>query len=379
MPLPLNSALDRLQLSGIRKFAALAKEVPGCISLTMGEPGENTPDAIKDQVALDLATNMTHYPPNNGHAFLKEAISEFMARQGLAYSPDEIIVTAGATEALYAAATTVLSPGDEVVIPGPGFILYESMTIVNHGTPVVFDTTPTNYQITPEALEAAVTDRTKAIVLTSPNNPTGVILNKDSLAAVAKVARERGIYVICDDVYNQLVYADGYKSFAESYPDLREQTIRVDSFSKPYAMTGWRMGWIAADASFIAQASKIHQYMVSCIPSFLQHAGVEALATDIAPMREMYRQRRDLVVSRLREMGLDLVEPEGAFYAFPSIEQFGMTSEEFCRRLIFEGGVALTPGVFFNGEGHVRLSFASSYDVLEEGLARMAAFVDSLR
>ncbi len=382
MSLVLNSTLTNLKKSGIRRFSQLAAETPGCISLTLGEPDGNTDDAVKAEVAADLAANLTHYPANNGQIYLRQAIAEHMCdTRGLAamgYTSDEVIVTCGATEALFVALTCVLNPGDEVIIPTPAYTLYESIALLNRATPVMMDTCDAGFQITRETLAGAASEHTKAIVITSPNNPTGCVLNSESLAAVADFAREHDVFVICDDVYGRLVYSSGFKSFASGYPDLRDRIIVCDSFSKPYAMTGWRLGWIAADASFIAQASKVHQYSVSSVPSFVQHAAVRALESDISPMLDTYRQRRDFVLQRLEEIGLSTNRPEGAFYALPSIEPFGISSEEFCERLIKEEGVALVPGVFFGAEGYVRLSYCCSMEDIAEGLNRLERFVKSL-
>lgn len=389
MSLTLNESLNNLQLSGIRRITALAKQTPGCILLTLGEPDADTAPQVKAQVTTALDDNWTHYPPNNGHEFLRQALSDHMAqKRGLSYGAGEIIVTAGATEALFVALTCVMNPGDEILVPTPAFGLYESIITLNRGVPVFVDTRATDFQLTDELLASVVTPRTKAIVLTSPNNPTGCILNAESMAAVAKLAKEQDIFVICDDVYGRLVYdlpeserregVDGYPSFAARYPELRDRIMVCDSFSKPYAMTGWRLGWFAADASLTAQASKIHQYMISSVPSFLQHAAAEALQEDIQPALDRYRERRALVLRRLAEMGLDVVEPAGAFYAFPDVRKFGLSSEEFCTRLIQEEGVALVPGSCFASEGFVRLSYCCSLENIQLGLDRLEAFIRKL-
>lgn len=378
-PLPLNGALDQVRPSGIRRFSRLAAETPGCISLTLGEPGEDTPDAIVSRVQEDLDARMTHYPPNNGHAFLREGIARDCVRRGLSYDADDIVVTSGATEALFVTMMGLLNPGDEVVIPTPAFILYESIARLCRACPVLVDTEADSFQLAREKLEAAVTRRTKAIVLASPNNPTGSILDEESLDAAAFVAREHGVYIICDDVYRKLVYEAGYEGFAVRHPELRDRVVVVDSFSKPYAMTGWRLGWLAAAAPIVAKLSMVHQFAVSSVPSFIQHAALEALSYDTAAFMEAYRRRRGLVVDALHVMGLDLVEPQGAFYAFPPIRPFGLTSEEFCERAIEEAGVALVPGSLFGGEGHVRLSYACDDETLNEGLIRLASFIRALK
>lgn len=379
MALTLNESLDNLQLSGIRRITAKAKQTPGCILLTLGEPDGNTAEAVKAEVAASLAENDTHYPPNNGKDFLREAIAAHMARRGLSYAADEVIATCGATEALFVALTCVMNPGDEAVVPTPAFGLYESIITLNRGVFVPLDTRASSFQITENALARVASERTKAIVLTSPNNPTGCVYDERSLDAVARFARERDVFVVCDDVYASLAYDDApYKGFACRYPDLRDRVIVCDSFSKPYAMTGWRLGWVAADAPLIAQMAKIHQYMVSSVPSFVQRAAACALEQDVSAARESYRARRDYVVERLAAMGLSTVRPAGAFYAFPSIEKFGMSSEEFCLRLIDEAGVALVPGSCFSAEGFVRISYCCSMDAIEEGLDRLEGFVRRL-
>lgn len=383
MTLSLNSTLGNLKPSGIRRFAAMAKATPGCISLTLGEPDGNTDEGVKSLVTADLEANLTHYPANNGQEYLRAAIAEHMrdvrGLDSLGYALEEVIVTSGATEALFVALACMLNPGDEVIIPTPAYTLYESIVTLNRATAVLMDTCTDGFQITSSRLAAAATEKTKAIVITSPNNPTGCVLNEESLAAVADFAKAHDVYVLCDDVYGRLTYEDGFRGFASSYPELRDRIVVCDSFSKPYAMTGWRIGWLAADAGFIEQASKVHQYMISSIPSFVQHAAVEALKTDISSSIEIYRERRDLVLRRLDEMGLSVNRPEGAFYAFPSIEALGLSSEEFCERLIKEAGVALVPGVFFGAEGHVRLSYCCSMEEIAEGLDRLEAFLGSLR
>ena len=379
MPLDLNEALSGLKPSGIRRFAALARETEGCISLTLGEPGEDTPREICAEVARALADGETHYPPNAGTEALREAIASHMAERGLEYGADEVIVTSGATEALFSAMEALLNPGDEVIVPMPAFLLYQSLVTLNRASVVELDTAPHGYQIAPDALGEVVGERTKAIVLTSPNNPTGCVLSAESLDAVAELAAERDFYVICDDVYDQLVYVDGYEGFAQRHPELRDRTIVVNSFSKPYAMTGWRLGWLAAPAELVEQVAKVHQYAVSSAVSFTQRAAVRALASDVVPMRERYRARRDLVTQALAATGLPTPEPGGAFYAFPSIEEFGMSPEEFCTRAIREAGVAMVPGSLFGGEGHVRLSYACADAELEEALVRLGRFVGALR
>lgn len=378
MRLPMNSSLATLKPSGIRRINALAAKHPGCIALALGEPDFDTPEPIKDEVVRALDRNDTHYPPNNGKPATRQVIAAYMGDAGLKYTADEIILTDGATEALHASLMAMLDPGDEVIIPTPAFGLYESIVVANHARAVFLDTEPHRFQIDEAALRAHVTPATKAIVICSPGNPTGCVLDAASLDAVAKVAVETGIYVVCDDVYNRLVYTDGFERFAQRHPELREQTVVVESFSKPWAMTGWRLGWLAADAPVAAEIAKAHQYMVSSAVSFEMDAAVRALTVNPAPMLDVYRNRREIVIDALSKMGLDTVEPAGAFYAFPDIKRFGMTSEEFCVRAIEEAGVALVPGDCFGCEGHVRLSYCVATKDLNEGLARLAKFVKTL-
>ena len=378
MPRSLNTSLVRLKSSGIRRINALAAQHPGCIALALGEPEFDTPQEIRDEVTRALQRGETHYPPNNGTPFLRRSISEYMSAQGFDYAPDNVIVTDGATEALHATLLAMLEPNDEVIIPTPAFGLYESIVRVNHAFPVFLDTARADFQIDEDALRDRVTPATKAIVICSPNNPTGCIFNAASLDAVARVAAETGIYVICDDVYNRLVYTGGYERFALRHPELREQTVVVDSFSNPWAMTGWRIGWLAADPSLAVQIAKAHQYMVSSAVSFEMPAAAIALSVDPAPMLETYRARRARVLAALEKMGLSVVEPAGAFYVFPSIKGTGLTSEQFCARAIEEAGVGLVPGSCFGSEGYVRLSYCVSDEDLDEGLRRLDRFVAGL-
>ena len=379
MRLPMNSALSTLKSSGIRRINALSAQTPGCIALALGEPEFDTARDICDQVTEALHRGETHYPANNGKASLRERLAGYMAEQRLAYASDEIVVTDGATEALHATLMAILDPGDEVIIPVPAFGLYESIVTANHARTVFLDTAPFSFQIDEGALRRAVTRKTKAIVICSPNNPTGCVLDAASLDAVARVARETGIYVICDDVYNRLVYVPGFERFAVRHPELREQTVVIDSFSKPWAMTGWRLGWLAAAAPVEAEIAKAHQFMVSSAVSFEMDAAAYALGVDPAPMLETYRKRRRRVLDALAAMGLEATEPKGAFYVFPSIEATGLSSEEFCIRAIREAGVGLVPGDCFGAEGYVRLSYCVSDERLDEGLRRLARFVASLR
>ena len=378
MELTLNTAVVGLQPSGIRQFSALARSTPGAMMLTIGEPDLNTPENVKECVKAALDANDTHYPDNNGKIDLRRAIAAFEAeRNGLHYDPEEIIVTCGATEALFSALFTVLNPGDEVIIPTPAFGLYQSITEMCRGVAVNLPTEDNDFQIDPTRLSAAITDKTKAIVLTSPNNPTGRVYSRETLDAIHEILKDKPIFVLCDEVYRQLVYTGEYASFAD-YTDMRDRIIVIQSYSKPYAMTGWRMGYLMADSSLREKIRFVHQYATVSVPSFLQTACVEALNTDISDTVALFRRRRDYVYQRLIDMGLDVVLPEGAFYVFVPIAQYGMDSLTFGKRLLSEALLALVPGCYFGTEGFMRLSYCYADDVLKEGMDRLEKFIKSL-
>ena len=357
MELTLNSAVMNVELSGIRQFTYLVRDTPGACALTIGEPDLNTPDAIKEAAKAALDANDTHYPPGNGFPYLLEAVSKVEAEHhGLHYAPNEIIMTVGATEALFAAFSTVLNPGDEVIIPTPAFGLYEALVRLQDGVPVNLPTEHNHFQIVPQELKAAITPKTKAIILTSPNNPTGCMYTKETLDAVHDILKDKPIFVLCDDVYRTLVYTEGYHSFAE-YQDMRDRIIVINSFSKPYAMTGWRLGYCMADAPIMDRIQVFHQYAVTSIPSFVQKACVTALGTDTSDVVEIFRKRRDYVYKRLVDMGLEVQEPEGAFYMFINIQKYG---------------------IHFGTEGYMRLSYCYSDADLKEGLDRIEKFIKTL-
>ena len=374
----LNTALYTARRSAIREFSNLAAATPGCIRLTLGEPDFDTPAPVREAVAGALAAGKTHYIPNNGVPALRRAIADYEARaHGLSCAPEDVIVTAGATEALFLALFAVLNPGDEVIVPTPAFVLYEQIVNLCRGVTVPLPTADAGFQLRPEALAARITDRTKAIVLNSPHNPTGTVYDRESLRAVYDLVRNRGIFVICDDVYRELVYDGAYHSFAE-YSDLRPWLLVAESFSKSWAMTGWRMGWLLADEPVRERLELVHQFLLTSTPAPFQDAAIRALAQDPAPMREEYRRRRSLVLDRLSRMGLPVTVPAGAFYVFPSIAGYGLSSMEFCTRLLREAGVALTPGAAFGADGHVRLSYCCGLDELDRGLDRLESFLSHL-
>ena len=378
MKLTLNNAVTQVEISGIRQFSYLVRDTPGACALTLGEPDLDTPAAVKEAAKAALDANDTHYPPGNGYPYLLEAISRFEAQaHGLSYAPGEIVTTVGATEALSAAFSAILNPGDEVIIPTPAFGLYEALVRLRGAVPVFLPTEHSRFQIVPEELAAAITPRTKAIVLTSPNNPTGCVYTHETLEGIHHVLRDKPIFVICDDVYRALCYTDDYHSFAE-YADMRDRSIVVQSFSKPYAMTGWRLGYCMADAPVMSRIQVLHQYGVTSIPSFVQRACVTALGLPTDGVAEIFRKRRDYVYRRLRGMGLTVEEPQGAFYMFIDIRAFGMDSVTFCTRMLKENLVGLIPGIYFGTEGFMRLSYCYSDRDLKEGLDRVERFIKSL-
>ena len=374
----LNAAVYDVKRSAIREFSRMAKETPGCIGLTLGEPDFDTPISVREAAKLALDCGDTHYIDNTGTLELRTAIADFeREKNGMDYSPDEVIVTVGATEALFTALFGILNPGDEVIVPTPAFGLYESIIALCRGTFVALPTENNAFQISREMIESAITPRTKAIILNSPNNPTGIVYTPETLRNIHDAVADKEIFVLCDDVYRQLVYADEYHSFAE-FRDLRQQIMVIQSFSKPYAMTGWRVGYLLCDLPVKKELEKVHQFSVVSAASTSQRACVEALKNDPAPMRETYRRRRDFALKRLSEMGLDVCKPEGAFYLFPSIEKFGMDSADFCTRMIHEAGLAATPGFCFGSDRHIRLTYCYSDEELAEGLNRLERFIRSL-
>ena len=375
--IPLNNNLSGLKRSMIRVYTNLARQTPDCAMLTIGEPDFDTPEAIKAAAMLALTENQTHYAPNQGTAALRAAIAEFETNRGNATSPDELLVTVGACQALFTALLGILNPGDEVIIPTPGFVLYETICTIAGAKAVPLDISETGFQIDADTLKAVITDKTKAIILNSPNNPTGAVLNEQSLAAVKDAVLGRPIFVICDNVYNQLTYGNCPDLSMDQ--DLREQMILCQSFSKPYAMTGWRIGYLKCPGYVMDRLLLLSAATITAVPTFLQEAAITALKTDPSPMREIYRRRRDYVCARLDAMNLSYPEPKGAFYVFPDISKFGLSSEEFCRRMITAGKVAAVPGACFGSDKHIRISYCYADAELEKGLDRMEEFLKTLR
>ena len=375
--IPLNQNLSTLKRSAIRVYSNLARETPDCAMLTIGEPDFDTPEAIKLAAVAALNANQTHYAPNQGTSALRKAIADFETARGNETKPENVLVTVGACQALFTALFGILNPGEEVIVPTPGFGLYETIATIAGAKTVPLDVSKTDFQITKEALEAAITPKTKAIVINSPNNPTGVVFSGESLANVKAAVRGKPIFVISDNVYNQLSYVDQCPDLSLD-AELKEQLILCQSFSKPYAMTGWRIGYLTCPDYVMERLLLLSAAEITAVPTFLQEAAVEALKTDPSPMKEVYRSRRDYVCRRLREMGLSFPEPEGAFYVFVDIRRFGLDSGTFCTRMIKEGKVAAVPGACFGAEGYIRLSYCYSDEELKKGLDRMEAFLKTL-
>ena len=374
--IPLNQNLTAMKRSGIRAFTELARQTPDCRMLTIGEPDFDTPAPIRAAAAAALDRGETHYAPNQGVAALRQAIAQFETRRGNPTEAAQVLVTAAATQALFTALMGILNPGEEVVVPTPAFPLYESIITAVGGKMRVLDLTRTGFQITPDALAEVITPRTRAIVLNSPNNPTGTVLNRQSLEAVKEAVLGKDIFLICDNVYSALSYGDCPDITLD--PVLKEQVLLCQSFSKPYAMTGWRVGYLVCPEYVMDRLLLLSAAMIAAVPTFLQSAALEALNTDPTAMVETYRARRDYVCRRLDGMGLVYPKPEGAFYVFPDISRFGMDSAGFCERMIREGRVAAVPGSCFGAEGYIRLSYCYSDRELAEGLDRMEAFLKNL-
>ena len=374
----LNTVLYGAKPSPIRAFSALAAATPDCVRLTLGEPDFATAPEVCAAVGEALEAGETHYIENNGTRALREAISDYEREQhGYLCDSADVIVTDGANEALFVALFGILNPGDEVIVPTPAFVLYERIIGLCRAKFVPMDTTGDGYQIREENLRRHVTPRTKAIILNSPNNPTGCVLDAESLETVHRLVQRRELFVICDDVYRSLCYTTAYRSFTE-FTDVRDRTILVQSFSKTYAMTGWRMGYLIADAPVRERLSLLHQFIVTSTPAPFQRAGIAALKTDPAPMVKAYAARREIVLRALADMGLPTAEPQGAFYVFPSIRRFGMDSTTFCTRLLKEHRVAVTPGAAFGADDHIRISYCTDTDTLRRGLDRLGDFINTL-
>ncbi|MBS5165610.1 MAG: aminotransferase class I/II-fold pyridoxal phosphate-dependent enzyme [Butyricicoccus pullicaecorum] len=381
----LSERVQSVKPSGIRKFFDLASTMDDVISLGVGEPDFETPWQVRRAGITSLEKGRTFYTSNWGLQQLRDEIAGLaLRRYDLFYDPqDEILVTVGGSEAIDNALRSFVSIGDEVLIPEPCFVCYEPLTTMAGGVPVSIPTVAEeDFKLTPERLRAAMTPKTKALILPYPNNPTGAIMNRQELEAIADVVRDTNIVVISDEIYCMLTYQGEHVSFAQ-IDGMRERTIVVDGFSKSYAMTGWRLGWAMGPRELMQPICKIHQFGIMCAPTTAQFAGIEAIRTgddDIIHMRSQYDIRRRFLVSELRSMGLSCFEPHGAFYVFPSIASTGLTSEEFCNRLLQEQRVAVIPGNAFgaSGEGHIRISYSYSMQHLREACRRMRIFLENL-
>ena len=383
---PLSKTITEIKPSGIRKFFDIASERKDTISLGVGEPDFDTPWHIRDEGIYSLEKGKTFYTSNLGLIELREEINNYLKRRfDVCYDPkSEIIITVGGSEAIDIGLRAMLDPGDEVLIPQPSYVSYEPCTILAGGVPVIIELKNENeFRLTKEELLDAITDKTKVLILPFPNNPTGAIMERKDLEDIAKICIEKDIFVMSDEIYSELTYGKDHVSIA-SLPGMKERTILINGFSKSYAMTGWRLGYACGPKTIIEQMTKIHQFAIMCAPTTSQYAAVEALRNgdeDVAEMREAYNQRRRYLVHAFKEMGLECFEPFGAFYIFPSIKEFGMTSDEFATRFLKEEKVAVVPGTAFGdcGEGFLRISYAYSLENLKIAIGRLQKFVERLR
>lgn len=383
---PLSDKIIEVKPSGIRKFFDIVSEMEDAISLGVGEPDFDTPWHIRDEGIYSLEKGKTFYTSNAGLKELKIEISNYIERrQNIRYDFNkEVLVTVGGSEAIDVALRCMLNPGEEVIIPEPCYVSYVPCTKMVDGVPVIINLKNENrFRLTPEELEAAITDKTKVLILAFPNNPTGAIMEKEDLEKIAEIVIKHDIFVISDEIYSELTYGSEHISIA-ALPGMKERTIMINGFSKAYAMTGWRLGYACGPEEIISQMVKLHQFAIMCAPTTSQYAAVEALKngdSDVEEMREAYNQRRRYLIHAFEEMGLPCFEPGGAFYVFPCIKEFGMTSEEFAIRFLEEEKVAVVPGTAFGdcGEGFLRISYAYSLDNLKVAIGRLSDFVKRLR
>ena len=383
---PLSETIVNIKPSGIRKFFDIVSEMKDAISLGVGEPDFDTPWHIRDEGIYSLEKGKTFYTSNSGLMELREEICNYLSRRvGVSYVPkSEVIITVGGSEAIDIALRAMLDRDDEVLIPQPSYVSYEPCTILAGGKPVIINLKAENeFRLTKQELLDAITAKTKILVLPFPNNPTGAIMERKDLEDIAEVCIEKDIFVLSDEIYSELSYKGEHVSIA-SLPGMKERTILINGFSKAYAMTGWRLGYACGPQEIISQMTKIHQFAIMCAPTTSQYAAIEALKNgdnDVAMMRDAYNQRRRFLMDAFRKMGIDCFEPFGAFYVFPCIKEFGMTSEEFATRLLQEEKVAVVPGTAFGdcGEGFLRISYAYSIENLKVALARIESFITRLR
>lgn len=383
---PLSDKIVDIKPSGIRKFFDIVSEMEDAISLGVGEPDFDTPWHIRDEGIYSLEKGRTFYTSNAGLKELKLEICNYLKRRfDLSYDyGKEVLVTVGGSEAIDIALRTMVNPGDEVLIPQPSYVSYEPCAILADAVPVIIDLKPENeFRLTARELREAITDKTKVLVLPFPNNPTGAIMEREDLEAIAEVILEKDLLVISDEIYGELTYKGNHVSIA-NIPGMKERTILINGFSKSYAMTGWRLGYACGPSVIIEQMLKIHQFAIMCAPTTSQYAAVEALRNgddDVKEMRDAYNQRRRYLMYAFGEMGLPCFEPYGAFYVFPCIKEFGMTSDEFATRFLQEEKVAVVPGTAFGecGEGFIRISYAYSLENLKAAIGRLADFVERLK
>lgn len=383
---PLSEVIKEVKPSGIRKFFDIVSEMKDAISLGVGEPDFDTPWHIREEGIYSLEKGRTFYTSNAGLKELKIEVCNYLKRKiNVEYDyHDEVMITVGGSEAIDIAMRAMVNPGEEVLIPQPSYVSYVPCAQLIYAVPKVIELKEENeFRLTKQELLDAITDKTKMLVLPFPNNPTGAIMEKEDLEEIAKVCVEKDIFVLSDEIYSELTYKGEHVSIA-SMPGMRERTVVINGFSKAYAMTGWRLGYAAAPKEILAQMLKIHQFAIMCAPTNSQYAAVDALKNgdkDVQMMCESYNQRRRFVVHELRDMGMDCFEPYGAFYVFPSIKKFGMTSDEFANRLLEEEKVAVVPGTAFGdcGEGFLRISYAYSLENLKIALGRVRNFVERLQ
>ena len=386
MKYSLSKTVENIKPSGIRKFFDIVSEMKDAISLGVGEPDFDTPWHIRDEGIYALEKGKTFYTSNAGLKTLREEISNYVNRtQNINYNPlDEILVTVGGSEAIDIGLRALLNHDDEVIIPQPSYVSYVPCTVFAGGKPVIINLKAENdFRLTAEELENAITDKTKVLVLPYPNNPTGAIMEHKDLEDIVKIVKKHDILVMSDEIYGELTYKGRHVSIA-SLDGMKERTILINGFSKAYAMTGWRLGYVCAPEAIIKQMTKIHQFAIMCAPTTSQYAAIEALKNgndDVDMMRKSYNQRRRFLLSRFKEMGLSCFEPFGAFYVFPCIKEFGLSSEEFATKLLREEKVAVVPGTAFgeSGEGFIRISYAYSMENLKVAIDRFEQFVKSLR
>lgn len=381
----LSENVQEIKPSGIRKFFDLLGDRKDVISLTVGEPDFMTPYHIREAGIESLEKGRTFYTSNNGILELRREICNYLNRRfGLVYEPkSEVIVTVGGSEAIDLTVRALIEPGDEAIIPVPSFVCYGPIVELAHGKPVFIETKEEdNFKLRPEALRAAITPKTKLLILPYPNNPTGAVMTKDELEEIAQILEGTNIMVLSDEIYGELTYGRRHTAFA-TVRNMWERTITVSGFSKAYAMTGWRLGYLCAPKELVTQMHKIHQYAIMCAPTTSQLAAIEALKhgdPDIEMMANEYNRRRKYILDGLRKMGIDTFEAEGAFYVFPRIGKFGLSSDDFCQKLLDEKGVAIVPGNAFGdcGEGYARISYAYSVEHITEALKRMNEFIKEL-